>query len=129
MEPTPLVRQTLVIPSPPSVPETTAFFSGRVPRIYGENNQDARIIVRAIQDSWVQVRDRDDSLLLTRVLRTGDSYYVPNQDGLTLLTGNAGGIEIEVDGIKVPPIGPLGSVRRQIALDPGRLLHGNSTSQ
>ncbi|MEE9209728.1 MAG: RodZ domain-containing protein [Kiloniellales bacterium] len=129
MEPTPLVRQTLVIPSAPFAPQTAVISSDRVPRVYGENNQGSRIIVRAIQDSWVQVRDRNDALLLTRVLRTGDSYFVPDQDGLTLLTGNAGGIEIEVDGVKVPPIGPVGSVRRQIALDPGRLLHGDSTSQ
>lgn len=129
MKPTPLVQQTLFIPSAPLAPETAAISSERAPRVYGENNQGARIIVRAIQDSWVQVRDRDDALLLTRVLRTGDSYYVPNRDGLTLLTGNAGGLEIEVDGIKIPPIGPLGSVRRQIALDPGRLLQGNSISR
>ncbi len=129
MEPTPLVQQTLIIPAPPSVPETAAISSEQVPRVYGETNQGARIIVRAIQDSWVQIRDRNNALLLTRVLRTGDSYFVPNQDGLTLLTGNAGGIEIEVDGVKVPPIGPIGSVRRQIALDPGRLRAGNSATQ
>ncbi len=128
LEPTSLVQQTLIIPMPPSVPETEAISGEQAPRVYGENNQDSRIIVRATQDSWVQIRDRNNALLLTRVLRTGDSYIVPNQDGLTLLTGNAGGIEIEVDGVKVPPIGPIGSVRRQIALDPGLLRAGNSAA-
>ena len=43
-----------------------------------------------------------------------------------MLTGNAGGLEIRVDGVTVPPIGPVGTVRRQIALDPTRLLSGTA---
>ncbi len=38
--------------------------------------------------------------------------------------GKAGGLEIRVDGVPIPPIGPVGTVRRQIALDPARLLSG-----
>lgn len=126
--PPPLVEQTAVIPAPPSAP-ALVIPTERTPRIYGERGGGSRIVLRALQDSWVQVRDRQDSLLLTRVLRAGDTYYVPNQAGLTLLTGNAGGIEIEVDGVKAPPLGPIGSVRRQIALDPDRLLGGASAGQ
>lgn len=122
----PLVEQTVVIPSPPSAPESFGVPSDPTPRVYGESNESSRIVLRAVQDSWVQVRDRQDALLMTRVLRTGDVYHVPNQDGLTLLTGNAGGIQIEVDGVKLPPIGPVGAVRRQIALDPTRLLEGTA---
>jgi cytoskeleton protein RodZ len=98
----------------------------RSPRVYGESTESTRIVLRALQDSWVQIRDRQDALLLTRVLRAGDTYFVPARDGLTLLTGNAGGIEIRVDGVPVPPIGPVGTVRRQIALDPARLLSGTA---
>ena len=129
LTPAPITQQTLVIPSPPVIPQTAAVPGARTPRIYGENNGDSRIVLRATQDSWVQVRDRDEALLLTRVLRIGDSYRVPNQDGLTLLTGNAGGIDIEVDGTRVPALGPVGSVRRQIVLDPDRLLRGTAASR
>jgi cytoskeletal protein RodZ len=119
----PEVHETVVIPAPPEAPRDFNQLSERTPQIYGENNADARIVLRAREDSWVQVRDGQDSLLLTRVLRRGDVYRVPNQSGLTLLTGNAGGIEIEVDGVTVPPLGPVGSVRRQIALDPAALMN------
>ena len=97
------------------------------PKIYGEGNSDARIVIHAAADSWVEVRDSaTDELLLTRVLFKGDSYKVPDRGGLTLLTGNAGGLRIVVDGSDVPAIGPLGAVRRNVLLEPTALLAGNA---
>jgi hypothetical protein len=122
----PMLDETVVIPAPPTASRDLVLSTKRLPRVYGESNLGTRIVLRAVQDSWVQVRDRQDALLLTRVLRSGDTYYVPSQDGLTLLTGNAGGIVIEVDGVAVAPLGPVGAVRRQIALDPVRLLDGTA---
>ena len=122
----PMLDETVVIPAPPMATRDMVLSTERLPRVYGESNLGTRIVVRAVQDSWVQVRNRQDALLLTRVLRSGDTYYVPSQDGLTLLTGNAGGIVIEVDGVAVAPLGPVGAVRRQIALDPVRLLDGTA---
>jgi cytoskeleton protein RodZ len=123
----PIMQQTVVIPAPPAPPAPAPDFAApgeRQPQTYGGSNEHSRIILRALQDSWVQVRDSQDALLLTRVLRAGDVYQVPDEPGLTLLTGNAGGIEIEVDGVKMPPLGPVGAVRRQIALDPAALTGG-----
>ncbi len=102
----------------------TSFLVNHEPRVYGEESADARIVLKANQDAWVQVRDRQGTLLLTRVLRVGDSYRVPNQADLTLLTGNAGGLEISVDGRTVAPLGPVGAVRRNIPLDPEGLING-----
>jgi cytoskeletal protein RodZ len=119
-------EEIMAIPLPPTATPDMALSSVRSPRVYGESNAGARIVLRAVQDSWVQIRDRQEALLLTRVLRSGDTYYVPDQEGLTLLTGNAGGIAIEVDGVALAPLGPTGEVRRQIALDPARLLDGSA---
>ncbi len=117
------------IPAAPAAPVTTQTVSvpdATQPQVYGEDNADARIILRATQDAWVQVRDSANELLLTRVLREGDVYRVPNQEGLTLLTGNAGGIDVLVDGTLLAPLGPVGSVRRDLALDPQVLLAGTA---
>ena len=112
----------------PAAPESsapaTAFLLNHQPTVYGEENADARIVLKASQDAWVQVRDREGNLLLTRVLRVGDSYRVPNQADLTLLTGNAGGLEISVDGSQLPALGPVGAVRRNIPLDAEALRSG-----
>lgn len=86
----------------------------------------SRIVVRAKLNSWIQVRDDvDNQLLLTRLLRAGDTYPVPNRSGLMLLTGNAGALEIQVDGETVPGIGG-GAVRRAVALDVERLRQGKA---
>ena len=110
--------------APDSGTPATAFLLNHEPTVYGQENADARIVLKANQDAWVQVRDRQGNLLLTRVLRVGDSYMVPNQADLTLLTGNAGGLEITVDGSALPPLGPVGAVRRNIPLDPEQLRGG-----
>jgi cytoskeleton protein RodZ len=86
-----------------------------------------RIIVQARTASWIQVRDDvANKLLLTRLMRPGDVYRVPDRPGLTLLTGNAGALDIRVDGEAVPPLGPVGLVRRDVALDAERLRAGTA---
>ncbi|MGF1631660.1 MAG: RodZ domain-containing protein [Kiloniellaceae bacterium] len=114
--------------APESNPSAATFLLNHQPTVYGDENSDARIVLKASQDAWVQVRDREGNLLLTRVLRVGDSYMVPNQADLTLLTGNAGGLEISVDGSALPALGPVGAVRRNIPLDP-EALRGGAGSQ
>ncbi len=116
------------VPEIPGVPRQSAALPERQPRVYGEGNSDSRVLLRATRDSWIQVHGADNVLLLTRILRAGDSYRVPNRDGLTLMTGNAGALEILVDGEPVPPIGPFGAVRRDVSLDPNRLKTGSAAA-
>ncbi len=117
------------IPAAPAPDALLPDDNSRQPRVYGVENETARIILRARLDSWVQVFAADESLILTRVLQPGDSYRVPNLAGLTLVTGNAGGLEVQVDGATVPPLGPVGAIRRGIALDAERLLEGTALAQ
>jgi len=85
----------------------------------------SRIMVRAIADSWVSIGDGRGTSLFAQVLRAGDSFPVPDRPGLRLDTGNAGGLEITVDGRPVPSVGPSGSVRRNIPLDIEKLVAGH----
>jgi cytoskeleton protein RodZ len=89
----------------------------------------ARIFLRATADSWVQIRDASQSVLLTRLLKAGQSYPVPDQPGLSMRTGNAGGLDITVDGNPAPSIGRMGMVRRKVALDPEALTAGAAVRQ
>jgi len=106
-------------------PETQAAPSGYVPRVFGAGNEDARVVIIAVSDSWVQVRATTGELLLTRVLRPGDRYLVPDRSGLVMMTGNVGALRVEVDGSAIPTLGPLGVIGRDIPLDADRLLSGD----
>ncbi len=108
---------------PASAAETE---SGSAPAGQGTEST-TRILVRARADSWIQIRDeKADKLVVARLLRAGDSYNVPDREGLKLLTGNAGALDILVDGKIVPPIGPVGAVRRAVSLKPDLLLEGKA---
>jgi len=96
--------------------------ASHVPRRYGSADGANRVVVRAKVDSWVQVRAGRNETLLTRILRPGDAFYVPNRANLLLTTGNVGGLEIIVDGEPLGPLGPVGAVRRNISLDAEELL-------
>ena len=122
-------QQIAALPTPPSEDTETAESADSLAggKIYGNENTNARIVVQALSDSWVEIRDSESAeLLLTRVLFKGDSYQVPNRSGLTLLTGNAGGLRITVDGTPVPTLGPPGAVRRDVALEPEPLKAGKA---
>jgi cytoskeleton protein RodZ len=97
---------------------------GYVPRVFGAGNEDARIVLVAESESWVQVRATSGELLLTRVLRPGDRYLVPDRPGLVMVTGNLGALRVIIDGEAAPGLGPLGVIGRDIPLDADRLLIG-----
>jgi len=85
-----------------------------------------RVMIRATADSWVEIRSAGRFVLFTRTLKAGDSYAVPDQPGLSMRTGNAGGLAITVDGNPVPSIGTAGVIRRNVVLDPQALLAGTA---
>jgi cytoskeleton protein RodZ len=85
-----------------------------------------RIEIRATADCWVQVRAPDQSIVFSRVLKSGETYRVPGRSGLVMRTGNAGALTIVVDGKPVPSLGPLGTLRRNVVLDPAALVGGTA---
>jgi cytoskeleton protein RodZ len=121
-DPAPQVAAVAPATAPASTPDVLA---APMPRQFGEA-AGARILIKATGDSWVQVRDRAGVVVLSRILRPGDSYAVVNQPGQLLATSSAGVLDITVDGRKVPPIGRPGFTRKDVALDPDRLLAGTA---
>lgn len=81
----------------------------------------SRIVLRFKADAWTQVRERSGQQLLNRVMRAGESFSVPNRDGLLLSTGAAQAMDVLVDGTPSPVIAALNGVRRDIPLVPDQL--------
>ena len=86
------------------------------------------IVLEARIDSWVQVVNSSGKVVFSQILRPGERYVVPDEPGLTLDTGNAGGLDVLVDGNKAPPLGDVGAVRHRVVMDAGRLMGGTATS-
>jgi cytoskeleton protein RodZ len=86
----------------------------------------AKVVIRANRDSWIEIRDKDGAVVLQRVLRQGETFNVPDQKGLLMTTGNAGGIVIELEGRPLQALGSLGVVKRGIKLDPTALSDGSA---
>ena len=123
------IVETVEVAGIPEAPDTQAVEPSQA-RVLGDETGNSRIVVRAKVNSWIQIRDDvANQLLVTRLLRAGDTYQVPDRTGLKLLTGNAGALEIVVDGVQAPPIGPMGAVRRDVALDADSLMTGTAVRQ
>jgi cytoskeleton protein RodZ len=80
-----------------------------------------RIVLRATKDSWVEIFDAKQEVVLQRILRAGETFAVPDQPGLVMNTGNAGGVTIEVNGKARPALGSVGVVKRGVKLDAASL--------
>ena len=85
-----------------------------------------KIVLKSTYYSWIQVVNGVGTVLHTQVLKENEEYQIPAKHGLILRTGNAGGIEIYVDGKKAPSIGEAGEVRRKVLMDPDKLLSGSA---
>jgi len=81
-----------------------------------------RIVLRFRGDAWTQVRDpQSNRLLLSRVMRAGESWEVPSLEGLLLSTGAGQNMDIYVNGALSPMSDQIRGVRRNFVIDPVEL--------
>lgn len=93
----------------------------------------SRITLKASEAAYVEVKDPSlkgpDSVLVARELASGESFDVPDRAGLVLLTGNAGGLQVAIDGRDTGPLGTRGQVIRRLVLDPAYFQSRPNTSR
>lgn len=92
-----------------------------------ENVENAAVILQATQESWVKVEDARGNTVFSRVLVPGDVYYVPSGDGYSAVFGNAGGVDVWVNGILAPKQGADHVRVADISMNPEKLLPAVST--
>lgn len=79
-------------PSQPAAPE---------PETYSIASVESRITLRVRSATGVRVQDAQGRIIIEREMRGGDTFQVPDQPGLLLVTRDAGAIELIVDGQSV----------------------------
>jgi len=123
--------ETASIPVPPAAVQTAAaeLFGPVVPAdlaviapAAGIEGPVERVVIEARDNAWVEIRNQDGDAILSRILKEGDSYIVPDETGLVMDTGNIGVLDIVVDGAMIEPLGEPGDVRRSVSLDPDSLV-------
>lgn len=72
--------------------------------------------------SWIEVKDANGKVVVSRLLKDGESVQIPPRDGLRLTTGNAGALVIVMDGTRMPALGGHSAVVRGVALEREALL-------
>lgn len=78
--------------------------------------------IQATADSWVEIKALDSNILLSRILKTHETFNVPNRNDLLLSTGNIGALIIKMNGKEVPKYGGSMRVAKDIALTKENLL-------
>ena len=102
------------------LPETKLPSPTQVKRLNSEL-PDGPISIRGRVASWLEVKRKNGEALISRMFLPGEIFVLPRERGILLDTGNAGGIEILLDGELVAPLGLNGSVRRNVLVEPETL--------
>ena len=82
---------------------------------------EARVVLIASETAWIQVRSADRQFSRSRLMEQGERFPLPERTDLALWTGNAGGLQVMVDGTELAPLGPRGAVLKNVPLDPAGL--------
>jgi len=89
-------------PAPPSV----AVASGQ-----------QRLVVRALEPTWIRVQ-ADSGQVTQELLPAGATREWTADQRFVLTVGNAGGIEVELNGRQIPRLGASGTVIQRLVLPP-----------
>lgn len=79
-------------------------------RIFGADNKDARLVLKATAPVWVRIEDGKGKAILTETLMAGDRFMVPNREGLVVIARDGGLLAYEVDGKTVGKLGAPGEI-------------------
>jgi cytoskeleton protein RodZ len=79
-----------------------------------------RLSFKAIEPTYIQIKDPNQvegrTVLISRVLNAGETYVPPDRADLVMQIGNAGGLQVEVDGRVLGVMGKNGEVIARLPL-------------
>ncbi|HAK62496.1 MAG TPA: hypothetical protein DCO82_04550 [Alphaproteobacteria bacterium] len=75
------------------------------------------VLLRATADTWMQLIRPDGTEVKSWVMRAGEEYVPPGEEGLSLTIGNAAALRLFLDGAEQSPLGERGAVIRGLPLD------------
>lgn len=101
--------------NPAAQPPAAALPAGQE---YGQQNKNARVILRIKQPTRILVEGSDGRVFINRALNPGDTYRVPLVEGVTLTAQNGAAIELDLDGQAMGTAGSGTETVEALPLDP-----------
>lgn len=81
----------------------------------------SRLVLKAKAPVWVRIEDQQGNVVMTQMLRGGDTYSVPNRDGLVVIARDGGLLSYIIDGRERGVLGVPGQILVGQPLDIGAL--------
>jgi len=97
-----------ILLDPNSLKETS--ISNETSAIANERTPKEEMVLKSSGNSWVEIEDLDGNSYLTRLMRSGETFVVPDKKGLTLSTGNAGVLSLTFGSTHISKLGSVGEV-------------------
>ena len=84
----------------------------------------ARVVLKATGASvWFRLEDTRGNVVVSRTLRRGESFTVPDRDDLSIIARDGGMISYEIDGVDQGPVGTPGEIVVGRSLSVAKLLN------
>ena len=79
-------------------------------RVFGAKNETTRLVLKAKAPVWVRVEDAQGNVVMTQMLMKGDTYQVPDREGLVVIARDGGLLSYVIDGKEKGILGTPGEI-------------------
>jgi cytoskeleton protein RodZ len=79
-------------------------------REFGTGNDESRLTLKANAPVWVRIEDAQGNVVMTQMLMKGDTYRVPNREGLVVIARDGGLLSYIIDGKEKGILGTPGEI-------------------
>ena len=101
---------------PATPPSTAAAAAPPAPRTSSAPaSGEQRLVIRAVEPTWIRVQT-DEGRIAEELLPAGASREWAAERRFLVTIGNAGGVELTLNGRALPPLGPKGTVIQRLEL-------------
>ena len=84
-------------------------------------SKESRVVLQAEKESWLKIENARGDTVFSRVLVPGDVYYMPLGDKFKGTFGNAGAMDVWVDGQLIKKLGPANTRKTGVSMSPDAL--------
>ena len=81
------------------------------------DNFDKLISLKFLDSTWVQLRDSQDKIIISKLMNKGDEYSYDLSKNYTITAGNGGNIVVLLNGLVKGKAGKLGEVIDSLIID------------